>query len=583
MRQSMLTDEQTRFLHEEKETLTNILLRLAEIGTPKESLNALQQAILQLDELFLLVFVGEFNAGKSALINAILGEKVLQEGVTPTTSRVTLLKWGEKMTEQIVDDGFAIVTYPLPLLKQVSIVDSPGSNALIRKHERLTDEFVPRSDLVLFTTSADRPMTESERQFLERILAWGKKIVFILNKTDIFEDEAALEEVRSYILTNATTILGETPEFFPVSAKLAQRSQVESDESERQRLKAASRVGELESYIDATLDDSSRVQLKFQNPLGVADNLVNQAKSITQVQADDLAEDQLTVTSLETTIAGYEKELQMELAPRLAEVENLLQKIELRGLDFFDRTLRLTNIHHLIRGEKVRAEFEKEVTFDLSKDIEDQVQRVIDWLVEKDLREWQQVMVYLQKRQALNADQIVDNGITPQVNRRRELIDKVGQSVKKITESYDKAREASQLAKNVESAVAQTAMFEAGAVGLGVLVSTALLSSALDVTGIIAAGTLAVLGLFVIPYKRKQAKDNFREKILAMRTKLFGALTTTFNTESVNAVSRLKDNIAPYTRFVHAETERIQKSEITLNDILQQLATLRARIESVVK
>ena len=583
MRQSMLTDEQTRFLHEEKETLTNILLRLAEIGTPKESLNALQQAILQLDELFLLVFVGEFNAGKSALINAMLGEKVLQEGVTPTTSRVTLLKWGETMTEQIVDDGFAIVTYPLPLLKQVSIVDSPGSNALIRKHERLTDEFVPRSDLVLFTTSADRPMTESERQFLERILAWGKKIVFILNKTDIFEDEAALEEVRSYILTNATTILGKTPEFFPVSAKLAQRSQVESDESERQRLKAASRVGELESYIDATLDDSSRVQLKFQNPLGVADNLVNQAKSITQVQADDLAEDQLTVTSLETTIAGYEKELQMELAPRLAEVENLLQKIELRGLDFFDRTLRLTNIHHLIRGEKVRAEFEKEVTFDLSKDIEDQVQRVIDWLVEKDLREWQQVMVYLQKRQALNADQIVDNGITPQVNRRRELIDKVGQSVKKITESYDKAREASQLAKNVESAVAQTAMFEAGAVGLGVLVSTALLSSALDVTGIIAAGTLAVLGLFVIPYKRKQAKDNFREKILAMRTKLFGALTTTFNTESVNAVSRLKDNIAPYTRFVHTETERIQKSEITLNDILQQLATLRARIESVVK
>jgi len=513
----------------------------------------------------------------------MLGEKVLQEGVTPTTSRVTLLKWGETMTEQIVDDGFAIVTYPLPLLKQVSIVDSPGSNALIRKHERLTDEFVPRSDLVLFTTSADRPMTESERQFLERILAWGKKIVFILNKTDIFEDEAALEEVRSYILTNATTILGKTPEFFPVSAKLAQRSQVESDESERQRLKAASRVGELESYIDATLDDSSRVQLKFQNPLGVADNLVNQAKSITQVQADDLAEDQLTVTSLETTIAGYEKELQMELAPRLAEVENLLQKIELRGLDFFDRTLRLTNIHHLIRGEKVRAEFEKEVTFDLSKDIEDQVQRVIDWLVEKDLREWQQVMVYLQKRQALNADQIVDNGITPQVNRRRELIDKVGQSVKKITESYDKAREASQLAKNVESAVAQTAMFEAGAVGLGVLVSTALLSSALDVTGIIAAGTLAVLGLFVIPYKRKQAKDNFREKILAMRTKLFGALTTTFNTESVNAVSRLKDNIAPYTRFVHTETERIQKSEITLNDILQQLATLRARIESVVK
>ena len=58
-----------------------------------------------------------------------------------------------------------------------------------------------------------------------------------------------------------------------------------------------------------------------------------------------------------------------------------------------------------------------------------------------------------------------------------------------------------------------------------------------------------------------------------MRTKLFDALSTTFKTESVNAVSRLKDNIAPYTRFVYAEVERIQKSETTLNDMLQQLAT----------
>lgn len=583
MRDSMLTDEQQQFLHDEKETLTNILLKLADAGTPKESLSKLRQAVLQLDELFLLVFVGEFNAGKSALINAILGEKVLQEGVTPTTSRVTLLKWGEQISEKIEDEGYAVVTYPMQLLKQLSIVDSPGSNALIRKHERLTDEFVPRSDLVLFTTSADRPLTESERQFLQRILAWGKKVVFILNKIDILENNAALEEVRNYIQKNAAGILGEIPESFPVSAKLAQLSQATGDEGEKQRLKTVSRLGELERFINETLDDTSRLQLKFQNPLGVAENLVAQIESETKLQADDLNEDKQTVTALETTIEGYEKDLSMELNPRLAEIENLLQKIELRGLDFFDKTLRLTNIHHLIKGEKVRAEFEKEVTFDLSADIEGKVQRLIDWLVEKDLREWQQVMVYLQKRQSVNSSQIVGNELTPQVFRRRELIDKVGASVKKIIESYDKTREASQLGKNVESAVAQTAMFEAGAVGLGVLVSSALLSSALDVTGIIAAGTLAVVGLFVIPFKRKQAKDNFREKINTMRTRLFETLTTTFETESGNAISRLKDNIAPYTRFIHSESERIEKTTITLKEVAGQLAALRGRIAGVIK
>src|SRR5512138_808740 len=240
MRQSMLTDDQAKFLREEKEALSEIRLSLAGIDVPREALATLQDAILQLDELFLMVVVGEFNAGKSALVNALLGEKVLQEGATPTTSRVTLVKWGEKVGEQVVDENFAIYTHPLPLLKELNIVDTPGTNAVIRYHERLTDEFVPRSDLVLFTTSADHPLTESERQFLERILSWGKKVVFALNKADILEDENSLEEIRSFVLKHASQVLGDTPEFFPVSARKGQRALAASDPEERRRLWAAS-------------------------------------------------------------------------------------------------------------------------------------------------------------------------------------------------------------------------------------------------------------------------------------------------------------------------------------------------------
>ena len=42
--------------------------------------------------LFLLVVVGEFNAGKSAFINALVGAEVMPEGVTPTTSVINLLR-----------------------------------------------------------------------------------------------------------------------------------------------------------------------------------------------------------------------------------------------------------------------------------------------------------------------------------------------------------------------------------------------------------------------------------------------------------------------------------------------------------
>src|SRR3954454_21521137 len=102
-------------------------------------------------------------------------------------------------------------THPAEVLREISIVDTPGTNDIISRHEELTRDFVPRSDLVLFVTSADRPFTESERTFLEQIREWGKKIVFILNKIDTLPQPADREEVTRYVRENAGSLLGEPP------------------------------------------------------------------------------------------------------------------------------------------------------------------------------------------------------------------------------------------------------------------------------------------------------------------------------------------------------------------------------------
>jgi small GTP-binding protein len=581
MQQSLLTDQQAQFLREEKEALAGFQLALTEFDLPGEALDSLQKAILQLDELFLIVVVGEFNAGKSALINALLGEKVLTEGATPTTTRITLVRWGEQSAEQWTGDNVAVVTYPLPLLKELNIVDTPGTNAIIRHHEQLTDEFVPRSDLVLFITSADHPLTESERQFLERILTWGKKVVFVLNKVDIFEDDSALQEVCEFIQTNITQKLGVPFQLFPVSAKFAQRAQVEPDPELRTRLRSASRLDDLEQFISVSLDDTTRLQLKFNNPLGVAEHLCYQAGRIQSARVESLNDDKQTATSLETDINEYDRELQNELPPRLAEIENILARLEQRGLDFFDTTMRLTNVQNLVRGDKIRAQFEKQVLTDVPQQIEDQVQRLIDWLVQKDLHEWQQVMSYLQRHRPQNLGNMVGDTYGPHEIRRRELIDTVGRTVQTIVESYDRNKEASELAKSVEAAVAQTALLEVGAVGLGALVTAAVLSSTLDITGMLAAGTLAILGFFVIPFKRKQAKDGFKEKMLSLRTKLLSTINTQFSNERENAIVRLRDGIAPYTRYVRSERERVDRADVTLSRLYQKISELRSRSQVV--
>ncbi len=175
MQQSVLTNDQVLLLQKERNALDETYSVLSRFPLEDGSITKLKQAIAQLDELFLIVIVGEFNAGKSAVINALLGAEILEEGVTPTTASVKLLRYGEQIGEQVIDDGFTVVNFPLDLLKEVNFVDSPGTNALNREHERLTMDFVPRSDHVLFISSADRPMTESERQFLQSIIGWGGK------------------------------------------------------------------------------------------------------------------------------------------------------------------------------------------------------------------------------------------------------------------------------------------------------------------------------------------------------------------------------------------------------------------------
>lgn len=577
MREGILSNDELLFLQKEKRTLNDLHKTLGSFNLPTDDLAKLRSAIDQLDELFLIVAAGEFNAGKSALINALLGERVLLEGVTPTTAQVTLLRWGEAFNEVVVDDGFAIVTHPLPLLKELNIVDSPGTNAINRQHERLTSEYVPRSDLVLFVTSADRPMTQSERVFLEGILTWGKKVALVVNKADILENEQTKEQVRGFVSENAEMILGYKPEVFLVSARLAQKARQTQDPSEITRLNTESGIVGLENYINQTLDNKTRLELKLRNPIGVALNLQRSAFEAITYQINDLQQDANLTSELEASIGKYRQELADELPPRLAEVENILINYENRGSDFFERTMKLTNIFNLAKTEQVKEQFQVEVQGDVSTDIDSKVRGMIDWLIDKDLNVWYQVAGALERRQAQSKRELPSSK-SPQSERRKELIGNVSQTISLIVNRYDRKQEAEKLGDYVQESVAQTALFGIGALGVGAMVATVLTTKALDVTGIVTAGALAVLGLFVIPYKRKKVKEDFEVKMQEIRTNLKETLSNTFNNEAGAAVNRLNENISPYVDYVRKEQDRLEADRQTLQEVRVQLDELSNEI-----
>ena len=152
----LLPDRTRTLVAEERAWLTRLQRALQSVDAPTADRSALDQSIAQLNHLFLLVVIGEFNAGKSAFINELLGARVLEEGVTPTTTRLQIIRHGDTVQRSADGSGADLIHAPAPLLEDLTIVDTPGTNAIFREHERLTTEFVQRSDLVLFVNSSYR-------------------------------------------------------------------------------------------------------------------------------------------------------------------------------------------------------------------------------------------------------------------------------------------------------------------------------------------------------------------------------------------------------------------------------------------
>ncbi len=573
----ILTEQQEKLVSDERNLLGELRVALVKFDAVKEDQETLAQSIRQLDELFLLVVVGEFNAGKSAFINALLGEKTLGEGVTPTTTQINILRFGETQERIVENEHLHVLTAPVELLTDISIVDTPGTNAIIREHEAITSQFVPRSDLVLFITSADRPFTESERAFLEKIRDWGKKVVVVLNKIDLFENEDDLEQVHSFIAENARDLLEIKPELFPVSSRQAIRAKQGEPE-----LWQSSRFEPLEKYILDSLDESGRLRLKLQNPLGVGMHLVGKYSGVIKSRLDLLKEDFVTLADVEAQLALYKEDMYRDFEFRMSDIENVLFEMERRGQDYFDDTLRLARVFDLLNKSRIQKEFEQRVIGDAPQVVENKVGELIDWLVDSDLRQWQAVTEHLAERRRQHKERIVGDALGSGFHHdRQRLIDAVGREAHRVVETYDKDKEAQLIADNAQSSVAALAAVEIGAVGLGALVAILATTAAADVTGVLLASVVAALGLFVIPARRRQAKAEMHEKISTMRDQLIQSLRVEFQREIDRSLQNIQEAIAPYTRFVRAEENKLLETQEELGGIKNDLNRLMVRVEEL--
>ena len=556
-----------------RQILAQLRDALVRFGASPPDQAALDASMRQLDELFLIVVVGEFNSGKSAFINALLGQRVLQEGVTPTTARVHVLRYGETLSTSRSGD-VDVVTAPVDVLRELHVVDTPGTNAIIREHERLTSEFVPRSDLVLFLTSADRPFTETERAFLQSIRDWGKKIVIAVNKIDIIDREPDIDQVIAFVRDAARRLLGINPEVFAVSARLAQRAKAGEPAHW-----AASRFEALERYLRDTLDETSRFHLKLANPLGVGRALAGRYASIAEERLVLLRDDLTLLDDVERQLASYRADLARGFEARMGAIEKVLVEMESRGHQYFEDTMRIGRVVDLLNRARIQKEFDERVVANTPREIERRVTELIDWLIDQDFREWQAVTTKLADRQRRHESRVLG---APEVGSfhadRARLMESVGGEAQRVVESYNKQREAETIADQARVAVAAAAAAGGAAVGLGTLVTIAASTVAADITGILLAGLLAAVGFLIIPARRKRAKHELQEKISDLRLRLTTALRDEFDRAQDRSADRIASIVAPYARFVRVEEERWTGARTELTSLRDRAADFQTEI-----
>ncbi len=576
----LLTSKTEHILQQERDLLARLEVAAARLDAPADDLATIARARQQLDNLFLLAVIGEFNSGKSAFINAMLGGPYLEEGVTPTTSQVTVIAWGPEQRPVQLEPYLQRLELPVEWLKDINIVDTPGVNVVIQQHEELTQAFIPRADLVLFVASADRPFSKSEREFLAFVRDWGKKIVFIINKLDILADEEAVNKVVAYVQEQARELLGITPEIFPVSVKWAQETKFNPNRPGAASLLEASRFAPLERYILERLDETERLRLKLESPLGVTQRLDEKYQVEVNERLHLLEEDLKTIQHIDEQLDAYQQDMRHDFEFRLNRVDNILLEMRARGDAFFEETIRLGRFLDLMNASRLKAAFEEQVIADTPYRIEQEVNELVDWMVDRNYRQWQAITGYLNRRAQEHGDRIVGQvGGEFDLNRQR-LLGSVGRAAREALASYDKAAEARKLTQSVQTSLAAMGMVQVGALGLGAVLLH-IFTRALDPLGVIAAGGVAIAGLFILPARRRAAKRDMEAKIEEMRADLHAALSKQFEEELARSVQEIREAIAPYTRFVRTEQEKLAGVQQELAQINSAIMTLRGDIRQL--
>lgn len=341
--------------------------------------------------LFSIVLVGEFSAGKSTFLNALMHKRILPSFSSETTAAVNFLRH----TSQAPDHEVGIVYYhdgkqeAIPELTSqalervvstrgdtdetkvatnvdhvdlfldsdllqdgVMLVDSPGLNGVADHHREITERQIQASHASIFMFSARQPGSRTDFEYLRNLKSQSGNIFLVLNMIDVINPEQeTVEDVVNQLRNNYLKQFPEEktlPEIWPVSAEAAltardtsitkyKNIETISGAERRRELETTSRMGEFERRLWQYLTQGERSREQLLSPVDRCLTVLKGQRDFFQKQIDLLRETRPTEELLEQK-SKLEEEIQTlqkkreNISPELRkEVSRTLKEMSDRG------------------------------------------------------------------------------------------------------------------------------------------------------------------------------------------------------------------------------------------------------------
>ncbi len=531
------------------------------------------------DMFLMVVVVGEFNAGKSTFLNALLGDDLLPTGITPTTEVIELIRYGPAMSRRTVlrGDGVREWTHPHVGGQGVVLVDTPGTGSVFRKHEEIARNFLHRSDLVVFLLSAKRAFAETDRLYMELLRDFGKKVIVVVNQVDLLEPREQAD-VRRFVQAQIEARLGLKPLIFMVSARRALEGQADSG------------LEAVRAHLQATFEQVSPAQQKLLAQLDFAQRLMNNHRQALAARLDLIGRNRDQTSQVQRELEAHAVGMAAQLSVGSGEVSRLLGEVRQRGMRFIDKNFRVRLRRRAPDNDALQREFEEAVIGRALDQIADIANDYVNALVDGNRRYWQGIVARLNQLDALLRDEVRGVDGTVYAEQRQALQEAIAIADAEMR-AYSNAEMLSVMLERFRTNVTGLST-SAGLSGLGALAAVL----AIATKGPIIAYPLAFLGavvgipvavgggVFALRYWRKlrqDVKDDFAGQLELLEKGYHQAMAELTDRERNRLLHYGRQILEPVFSHFAAMADAAAQDLAALERLEGEVALLRTQISAV--